>query len=435
MYNLINKRLGELENPINIAVVGCGWFGSGLVRELLRFPNLVPKVIITRTPDKAVDTLTDSGIAKDRIVLVKSKEDMIKALRSDSFVVASDISLIKEFNDIDVVFEATGDILAGAAAALNSIIKGIHFVTVNYEMDATIGLILAKKAKEKGVIYSGSDGDQPGCLARIINEVKAMGFEPKLAGNCKGFMDFYQTPEGVKPFVPQGQNPVAICSFADGSKQSFELASVANAFGFYPIKRGMHGPKTTKQTMVKDFDGIINLGSIDTCCIEYVLGINGVDQGGGVFVIAHRDEAHVKADMDYMKKGKGPFYLFFRDHHLCYFEAASSIAEAYLFETPTLSPKGRFVDVISLAKRDITAGQKLDGIGGFDCYGMVEKADIAEKEKLLPIGLASFAVAKQNIKKDTPITFDMVKLQDNLVVNLRKEQDMLDKNQDILSHG
>jgi predicted homoserine dehydrogenase-like protein len=258
-----------------------------------------------------------------------------------------------------------------------------------------------------------------------------MGFEPKIVGNCKGFLDYYQTPAGVLPFVPPGQNPVQLCANADGSKQSFEMTILGNAFGYFPLKRGMCGPRTDKSSLIKTFNGIISLEKIKGTVVDYVMGIDGIDQGGGVFVVAGRNDRYTKDDMHYLKKGEGPFYLFFRDHHLCYFESLSSIAEAVLFNTASLSPKGRYTDVVALAKRPLPAGHKLDGIGGYDCYGLVEKASVVSKENLLPLGLAEFATLRKNIVKDTVITYDMVDIKENKFTELRKEQERLPLEKDL----
>jgi len=94
-----------------------------------------------------------------------------------------------------------------------------------------------------------------------------------------------------------------------------------------------------------------------------------------------------------------------------------------LFGISTIYPKGRYADVFTVAKRDIEVGRKLDGIGGYDCYGLVERADIVQKEDLLPMGLAEYATALTKIKKDTPITYDMVDVADNEAFKLRKEQE------------
>lgn len=425
MHKLITQKLKEREKPINVAIVGCGWYGSGVARELHRIPGMVPKVLVNRTIDKAVGAYLEMGVNKNDIAIVHNSKELNLAQGSAKYIVFSDFELIKELKDIDVVFEATGNILAGAQAAMNSIEAGIHFVTINSELDATIGLRLANLAREKGIVCSNSDGDQPGALARMLDDVVSWGFEPRIVGNCKQFFDIHQTPLGVKSFVPKGQDAFKICSYTDGSKQSFELAVVGNAFGYPPLKRGMYGPKTLKKDLIKTFDDLVNLKSIKEGHIEYTLGTCEPNQGGPVFIVAYSEDTRLKADMKLLKKGEGPYYLFFRDYHLCIVETPSTIAEAALFNIPTLSPKGRYVDVIAIAKRDLNPGQKLDGIGGYDCYGMIERANIVAEKRFLPLGLAEFAIVKKKIPKDTPITYGMVKISDNLIVKLRKEQDQL----------
>ena len=423
MYGLIKERLNALKKPINVAIVGCGWFGGGLARELYRIKGVNPRALIDKFPEKCVKAYLESGVKKGDIALVKDLRELKQAENKGKYIVFSDLGLLKDLKNIDVICEATGDIISGAETALISIEKRIPLVSANFEMDATVGLRLAQLAKEKGVLYSNSDGDQPSVLARMIDEVTTWGFEPKIAGNCKAFMDVHQDPIGVKPFVPSHQDAHMVCGMADGTKQSIEMAVLGNAKGYYPLKRGMYGPTATKRDLIKTFDDLVNLKSLKGTYVDFVFGITGVDQGAGVFLIAHRDTPHTQEDMKFLKKGEGPFYLFFRDHHLCHFEAISSIADVTLFNTSTFFPKGRYVDVISIAKRNLKAGQKLDGIGGYDAYGIVERADVTAQEKILPIGLAEFATVNKNISKDTPITYSDVDLSDNLICKLRREQE------------
>ncbi|MCK5178220.1 MAG: hypothetical protein KAR32_01720, partial [Candidatus Omnitrophica bacterium] len=155
-------------NPINVAVAGLGWFGSGLVQELAHWPEISLKVIFEQDTQKAYEMLAAAGFAKEDVT------------------VSGDLQDIAGLNDIQVVFDATGNVLAGAKAALSTIEAGMHFITVSSELDSLIGPVLKKKADEKGVIYSNSDGDQPGVLGRLIPEVMSFGFSIELAGNCKG---------------------------------------------------------------------------------------------------------------------------------------------------------------------------------------------------------------------------------------------------------
>lgn len=326
---------------------------------------------------------------------------------------------------VDVIHESTGEVLPGAYVADASIRHNTPFTTVNSEMDATIGLILARKAKKKGLVYTNTDGDQPGCLARMLDNIIGWGFEPRIAGNNKFFLNNYQTPEGVMPWVPKGGNPYMYSAAADGSKLAIELSVVANGFNCPPIKRGMYGPETRKGNLIDSFDRLVNLDSLDGGHIDYTMGTTEPNMGGPVFVVAYTDDSRLRAEMKNYKKGQGPYYLFFRDHHLGSIEAPKTIAEAVLFNSSALCPNVWCSDVITLAKRNLRSGKILDVIGGYDYYGLAEKAEIVAANHLLPIGLAEFATLKCDVKKDEPITYDMVELKDNLAVKLRKEQDTI----------
>lgn len=417
MMRLLKKRT----EPLRIAVVGCGWYGSGIVRELFRLPNIVPKILISHSEEKCADVYLSAGLGKGRIAVAPRGESVIDLRGPDRCFVSSDISVIRRLKGLDLVFEATGDVVAGTRAALYAIGSGVPFVTVNSEMDATVGLRLAALAGEKGLVYSNSDGDQPGCLARLIEDISLYGFIPKVAGNCKGFLDRHQTPEKVMPFVPKGQNPVAICSFADGSKQSLELAVTGNAFGYYPFRRGMLGPAARKEDFVKTFDGLIDFKSSKETYVDYVMHVQGPEEGIGVFVIACRSGAQIQLDMEYLRMGKGPYYLFFKDYHLCYFEGISTILETALSGRPTIVPAGRFIDVVAFAKRGLAAGRILDGVGGYDLYGEVERASVVANEKFLPLGIAKGARVLKDIPADCPLTYDTVELPDNEAVKARLE--------------
>ena len=168
----------------------------------------------------------------------------------------------------------------------------------------------------------------------MIHEAHFLGFDVKLAGCGKEYLDPHQTPEGARRHCGDTQNPAKVCSFADGSKQSAELVSVANGFGLHPLRRGMHGPRVPKRDIVSTFERLAQLSRRDGGHVDYTLGSVEPDQGAPVFLIASHPQASGRADMRYLKKGEGPLYLFFRDHHLCHFEAASSVLEAVLSGSP-----------------------------------------------------------------------------------------------------
>ncbi len=400
-------------------MIGTGWFGSGLIGELAHWPRIVPRVIFTRRPEHAAGLLAALGISRRDIRTVATSREAADT-SPEHYLISKELDLIHDLPGIDAVFDTTGHLLTGAQAALASIESGKHFITAGAELDSTVGLILSRMAREVGVIYSVCDGDQPGVLARLVREVRAFGFEIVVAGNCKGFLDTHKTPDDILPWVRPGHNPRMVTAFTDGTKQGLELSSLANGFGLKTGKRGMHGPVTQKANLVRDLTGLVS----GTGLVDFCLGINGVDQGGGVFVIGRREGERAAADLDYMKKGTGPDYLFFRDHHLCYIEAPRTVEDIVRFGMATLSPREQTTDVAAVAKRDLKAGEALDGIGGYTVYGLIDNADVVAEEALLPVGLAEYAVLKRAVERDTPVTYAMVDFpENNDVLQLRKEQD------------
>jgi len=415
MHGLLERALADREEPLRIAIVGCGWFGRGIARELLRRGNVhLSGLFVRRDVGRAQALLRDLACAGPT-----------RAARVSSCLVSTDLEAIGDLRPLDVVIDASGDITAGARSAIVAAECGAHFITVGAEMDATIGLRLARLAADHAVIYSLCDGDQPGVLARMIHEIQFLGFDVKLAGCGKEFLDIHQTPEGVRPYCGDGHNPRKICSFTDGSKQGAELTAVANGFGLKPLVRGMYGPTVPKRDIVAAFEDLARLSERPGGFVDFTLGSVEPEQGAPVFVIAAHSDKAVRADMRYLKKGNGPLYLFFRDHHLCHLEAATSVLEAVLFRQPTLAAAGRHADLVAVAKRDLPAGRRLDGFGGFDCYGVVECAETVVSEELLPLGLAEFATLEQPLHRDQPIPRSAVALADNEVTKLRRELERL----------
>ena len=54
-----------------------------------------------------------------------------------------------------------------------------------------------------------------------------------------------------------------------------------------------------------------------------------------------------------------------------------------------MTPLGAPVcEVATVAKRDLKAGEVLDGVGGFMTYGVIENADVFAADGLLPMGVS-----------------------------------------------
>jgi predicted homoserine dehydrogenase-like protein len=195
------------------------------------------------------------------------------------------------------------------------------------------------------------------------------------------------------------------------------MTVTANALGFTPATRGMYGPATSLDALLAEFEllGLFEGGPY----VDYQLG------GRGVFVVVRSEDRMVRSDFRYLKLGDGPYYLFHEPRVLIHYQAPESIARAVRLGQATVAPAGTPVaDTIAYAKRDLMAGQCLDGIGGFDTYGLIARADEAVQDRLLPIGMAQFARLTRPVAKDAPIAYDDVEFHvENLAVDLRHEQD------------
>ena len=309
---------------------------------------------------------------------------------------------------------------AGAWTAIRAIDGGKHLVLINAELDSTLGPLLKVRADRAGVVVTDMAGDQPGVLMDLFDEVRMLGFRPIMAGDIKSLLDHRRTPETQRGFAEATfQRPKMVTSFADGTKISAEMAVVANATGFGVAVRGMLGPRATR---VEEAPGLFDLDALlERPIVDYIIG---AEPSFGVFVLGYGDEPLVRRYMRTYKMGDGPVYTFYRPYHLSPLETPVAVARAVLFGDPVIAPIGPPVcEVVAIAKRDLRAGETLDGIGGFTVFGDIENAATARSEDLLPIGLSDGAVLLRDLPMDAGIGFaDVVMPADRLSHRLWVEQ-------------
>jgi predicted homoserine dehydrogenase-like protein len=414
------RRLEDRGQFVRTGVIGAGFMGRGLVYQLSRMPGMFPSLLVNRSIEKAVDAYRAAGFNPQDVLVSDSPRALADAVNRRQPAVTDDAEAAAAVVPLDVMIEATGAVEFGARAALSCIWHKKHFVSLNAETDGTLGCLLKRKADEAGVVYSNSDGDQPGVLMRLIDYCRGCGFEVRCAVNCKGFMNIRATPESIMEWaVKQNTSPRMTAAFADGTKMNIENNVICNATGFVPARRGMVGVKTDLKNALTDF-----LASGALCerpTVDYTLA---GDFGGGVFVIAKADHPEmVKPYLRYLKMGDGPYYLFFRPYHLCHIETPLSAAEAVLYREPTIAPIGKpAAHTVAIAKTDLKAGAKLDGIGGYTCYGQLDAAEHCAG--LLPMGLAEDVRLTRDVAQDEPIPINAVELDESrLLVKLWREQE------------
>src|SRR5690606_37329190 len=411
----------EEGRPVRVAMIGAGFMARGVANQIVNStPGMALVAIANRTPANAERAYREAGV--EDIANVATDVELRSALDAGRAVVTDDPLLLAGADGIDVVLEATGAVEYGAHVVLAAINHGKHVVLLNAELDGTVGPILKKHADANGVIVTASDGDQPGVQANLLRFVKGIGLTPLVSGNIKGLQDPYRTPTTQQAFAERwGQRPSMVTSFADGTKISFEQAIVANGFGFTIAQRGMNGRDHREHidTGVRDFDvdRLRALGGV----VDYVVG---AQPGPGVYGSATHDDPKQRHYLNLYKLGEGPLYSFYTPYHLCHFEVPTSIARAALLGDAVMAPAdGMRVEVITTAKRDLRAGETLDGLGEYLTYGQCETAAITHQQRLLPIGVAEGSVLKRDLPRDAVITYDDVTLpQGRLIDALRQEQ-------------
>jgi len=445
------RNLGEKGESIKVAVAGVGQMGRSLISHIRDLGGMKILAVANRDIGRIASVLKELEISDDEIVLAGAasrldpendkiskvitegsilqnsiREKLNQLAGKGKLIVADDLNVLFAIDDVDVIIDATGSPEAGAFIASTAISYKKHIITLNVEADVTIGPYLKKMADEAGVVYTVSAGDEPAALKELYDFADMLGFEVIAAGKGKNNpLDRYANPTSLKEYArSKGSSPNMMTSFVDGTKSMIEMACISNSTGLVPDCRGMHGPKADIKDLVNVFrpkeDGGILSGK---GVVDFAIG----NLAPGVFLIYSTKNKMVKADLEYLMLGSGPYYLLYRPYHLTSIETPLSVARAYFYNEPTITPDcGLVSEVITLAKRDLKAGEVIDGIGRYMVYGLIERYGKAKKENLLPIGISEGCILRKDIEKDKPIEYNDVSLVKNsLLHEFRRSQDKL----------
>lgn len=420
---IVDTALEERERehkPIRVGIVGAGYMGHGIAVQLLKPPVGIRLAgISNRTLSKAEKAVRDGG--RNDWQRVSTVAQLDEAVARGEVCVTDDPTLLCRATSIDAVIDASNDVDFGSRVVLCAIEHRKHVVLLNAAIDSTFGPILKTYADRNQVVITYTDGEEPGVATNLFRYVKTIGLNPVAAGNLKGLLDHYRTPETQKVFAERtGQSAAMITSFADGTKLAMECSILANSTGLRVGQRGMYGPRCAHVKEMANLlprEGLLNGGLVDFAL--------GAEPHTGAFVIGYSENPIDRDFMSYFKMGNGPFYVFYTPFHLPQVQVIPTIARAVLFYDATTSPIGKPIcDVLTVAKRDLKKGEALDGIGGFLSYGLIENADTVLRSGFLPMGLSGSCRLRRNVPKDQVLTYDDVDLPGGrLCDKLRAEQD------------
>jgi predicted homoserine dehydrogenase-like protein len=398
---------------------------SGFVAQVRYMKGMKVVLVADRNVKAARQAFMATGIPEEEIEEVESPGKAEDAIREGRRVVTGSYTLAAQLGSVDIVTDITSSPEIGAETANACIRSGKDIVMVNIEADVTVGHILNELAKDAGVLYTVSSGDEPGCLMELWDFVTTLGYEPIVIGKGKNNpLNPSATPDSVAESARKvGKDPFQVASYVDGTKTMFEMTCAANASGCPPMKRGMYGPSATLDNISSIFaleeDGGITKfpGAVDF--------VQGSSMSGGVFITVRIMDKRIQDDLHYLKVGHGKYSTFFRPYHLWFLEAPISVARAILFRQTTLVPLTKpIAEVMAIAKRDLRAREQIDNFGGYTFFGVIEKAELARSLNALPAGLAPGAVVTRAVRAGEIITWNDVRLDEtSAVVKLRRQQD------------
>src|SRR5262245_58317856 len=401
---IVDTALREREatgRPIRVGMIGAGATGRAIALQLgTPIPGIRLVAIANRTPEHGERAFREANVTAWR--RVGSARDAEKAIARGLPVLTDDTSVLTGCDAIDILVEVTGTVAAAAGVVLEAFEHGKHVVLVNAELDSLLGPILKAKADRAGVVVTHTDGDEPGVAMTLLRYLRSLGLRPVAAGNIKGMVDYYRNPETQRAFAEKNDQDVRkVTSFADATKLSMETTVLANATGFHAGRRGMYGPACRYIREMSDLLPAEQM--LKTGLVDYALG---AAPHTGAFVIIHEENPLKRTQLGYYKIGNGPFYVFYTPYHLPHIQIASTIGRAVIHRDPTVAPiAGPVCEVVTVAKRDLIAGERLDGIGGFCAYGLIDNAAAARAVTALPIGLSEGCVLLRDISKDDVISF------------------------------
>jgi len=403
LYRLLYAR-AERQAPIRVGLIGAGKFATMFLAQARRTPGLHLAAIADLAPDRARAALMRAGWPDD----AAAPRDLDAALASGGVWLTDDGPGLARAEALDVVIEATGSPAAGLAHALAAIEAGNHVVMVTVEADALAGPLVAARARAAGVVYSMAYGDQPALISELVDWARATGFPVVCAGKGTKYLPGYHqsTPETVwehygltaEQAAAGGMNPQMFNSFLDGTKSAIEMAAVANACGLDPAPDGLAFPPCGVDDLAHvlrpraDGGSLHHAGTVEVISSEERDGrhVPG-DLRWGVYVVFEAPDDYVRrcfAEYGVRTDASGRYAALYRPSHLIGLELGISVASAALRGEPTGASVEFRGDVVATAKRDLAAGETLDGEGGFTVYGRLMPAAASLAAGALPLGLA-----------------------------------------------
>lgn len=427
----------ETGRPIRVGLIGAGRFGTMYLAQARSIPGIHVVGIADIDRPRAEAALDLVGWPADA-----RASDITEAIASGGVTVTTEASDLLAA-DLDIIVEATGNPLVGTRHALQAFATGKHVAMVTVEADALVGPVLAEHARQAGLVYSLVYGDQPALIWELVDWARTNGFTVACAGKGAKYLPHYHqmNPDNVwehwefsEELTSSGQlNPFMHTSFRDGTKAAIEMAAVANAAGLVPGDDGLtFTPGNVEQiaTVCRPASAGGVLADRPTVDVMSSVTRDGdwipFNTQEGVFVVVEATNDYVAGCFDeypWHPDPTGRYAALYRPYHYVGLELNTTIAHACLNKVATGTAVGFTADVVACAKKDLRAGERLDGEGGYTVWGKLQPAAASVAARALPAALAHDVPLVRDVPAGQIVSYDDVDLagMDPTIVALRRE--------------
>jgi len=433
--NVMTDLRARGDDPVSVALIGPGVYGSHLVYQFEETPGVSPTVLADLELRKATETFRRAGVNEADVATEDTARGVKDALDAGRRV-ATEAGRIAAGAPVDVVVEATGAPRAAAVHAWEAIEADNDVVMVSVELDATVGPILSHLAAQRGVTYSMAYGDEPAQVVRLCDWARAQGLDVVAAGQGtelafephathENSLDRYDL-SGT--FVETNEpDPRMYNTFLDGTKVAVELCAAANALGFVPDAGGIHMPETDNEGLLEALRPVAQGGVLDRTGVIEAVTPTGDNPSAFVVTEATNEatQAYLSQRYNITTSNGGKYQLFHRPFHLPQ-ETVVSVATAALRDRATGVVAHQTTEVAAAAKRELTPGETIDGGGGDTVYGQLVDADVAADDDLVPFELLAGADVTSHVRADQRVRTGDVELRTgSALYHLRELQDEL----------
>lgn len=441
LHRLLKQREAD-GKPLRVALIGTGKFASMFLSQAQRTAGLRLVAVVDDNPGNARGALTRAGWPAQAL----SADSIHQAYKSGKVYCCDDAATTIADPDVEIVIDASAGAAAGIAHAQACVEYGKHIIMANMSADALVGPLMARRAREAGLVYSLAYGDQPALICEMVDWARASGFEVVAAGKGTKYLPEFHTstPDTVWPYYGFTDEMVAagdfdaqmFNSFLDGTKSALEMASTCNATGLTPSPSGLHFPACGTDDLARvlrpreDGGMLHHRGQVEV--------VSSLERDGrpvfrdlrwGVYVTVAADSDFVRRcfkEYGMVTDPSGNYAAMYKPYHLIGLELGMSVASVGLRREPTGSPTAWHADVIATAKRDMEAGQEIDGEGGYTVYGKLMPARQSVADAYLPLGLAQGVTLKRAVRQSQPIRWsDVASDEESRAARYRREMEQI----------